>query len=121
MKNPDERAKELHEKISDEFKKRMITIAVGNTDSELSLVGTSEKFMQHEVLDSMKVNEIVATPNFGTHAEEDIIEEATKLNLTVTEIGASRPICLDCQELLESKNIKSKTEFSGKQSTKRRK
>ncbi|PID89699.1 MAG: hypothetical protein CSB01_00635 [Bacteroidia bacterium] len=119
-KNPDKRAKELINSMDDEFKKRKITIAVGNTKKNISLVGTSDKYMPKDILAAMTENEIVATPNDGKHAEEDIVIEAEKRDLTVTEIGASRPICLDCEKLLKAKNIKAKTEFSGKKSKKRR-
>ena len=54
MKNPDKRAKELHHKIRDEFKKRKITIAVGNTEEELAIVGTSEQYLQKDVLKAFK-------------------------------------------------------------------
>ncbi len=37
-KNPDERAKELHEKIKDPRKKRSTTTAVGSTKTETSIV-----------------------------------------------------------------------------------
>ena len=119
-KDPDERAKELINFIDDEFKKRKITIAVGNTDSDVSLVGTSDKYMQKDVLAAMTENEIVAKPNEGKHAEEDIVTEAEKRELRVTEVGASRPICLDCEELLKTQNIEARTEFNGKKSRKRR-
>ncbi len=117
--NPDKRAKELHSKIRDEFKRRKITIAVGNTNKEISLVGTSELYLQKDVLNAMNKNEIVAKPNLDKHAEEDIIEEANKRNLKITEIGSSRPICFDCEALLKKLNISTKTKFSGKKSKKR--
>ena len=120
-KNPEERAKELLDKIKDDFKKRKITIAVGKTDSDFSLVGTSEKYMQNDVLNSIEKNEIVATPNQNKHAEEDIIDEAEKREVKITDIGASRPICIDCEEIIKENNITSHTEFSGKKSKKRRK
>ena len=120
-KNPDKRAKDLHNEIKDEFKKRKITIAVGYTDSDFSIVGTSEKYMQEDILNAMNENEIVATPNYDKHAEEDIIAEAEKREVNVTDIGASRPICIDCEEIIKNKNITSHTEFSGKKSKKRRK
>ncbi len=120
-KNPDKRAKELHNEIKDEFKKRKITIAVGYTDSDFSLVGTSEKYMQDDVLNALNENEIVATPNYDKHAEEDIIEEAEKREVKVTDIGASRPICSDCEEIIKENKITTHTEFSGKKSKKRRK
>jgi len=49
----------------------------------------------------------------GNHAEENVIDEADERNLTITEIGASRPICHDCQYKIEEKGIEAKTEFSG--------
>lgn len=67
----------------------------------------------------MNKNEIVAKPNLDKHAEEDIIEEANKRNLKITEIGSSRPICFDCEALLKKLNISTKTKFSGKKSKKR--
>ena len=117
--DPDKHAKELLNKIKDEFKKRKITIAVGNTDEEISIVGTSERYMQKDVLDAIKENEIVAKPNINKHAEEDILEEANARNLRITEIGASRSICLDCEILLQELNIPTKTKYSGKKSKKR--
>jgi hypothetical protein len=120
MKNSEKRAKELHNLIQDEFKKRKITIAVGNTDSNFAIVGTSEKYMQKDVLNEIEENEVLATPNQDKHAEEDIIEEADKREVNVTEIGASRPICSDCEELIKQRNITAKTKFSGKLSRKRR-
>lgn len=120
-KNPEKRAKELHNEIKDEFKKRKITIAVGNTDNDFSLVGTSEKYMQNDVLKAMNDDEVIATPNYDKHAEEDIIYEAEKRDVKVTDIGASRPICLDCEDIIKENNITPHTEFSGKKSKKRRK
>mgnify|MGYP006290968907 CR=1 FL=1 len=120
-KNPGKRAKELHNEIKDEFKKRKITVAVGNTNSDFSLVGTSEKYMQEDVLNAMNEDEIVAKPNYDKHAEEDIIQEAEKRKVKVTNIGASRPICIDCEKLIKENNITSHTTFSGKKSKKRRK
>ena len=121
MKDPQERAKELHDLIQDEFKKRKVTIAVGNTDSDFAIVGTSERVMQKDVLKGIKEDEVVAKPNKDKHAEEDIVAEADKREVNVVEIGASRPICSDCEELIKGRNIETKTPFSGKKSIKRRK
>ncbi len=118
--NPDKRAKELHKEIKDEFKKRKITIAVGHTNSDLSLVGTSERYMNKDVINAMNENEVIAKPNYNKHAEEDIIEEAEIRELKVTDIGASRPICSDCEKLIKENSIIAHTEFSGKKSKKRR-
>lgn len=120
MKDTNDRAKELHEEIKDEFKRRKITIAVGNTTENIALVGTSERYMQSDILKALEEHEIVATPQVGKHAEEDILDEAQRRELTIETMGASRPICLDCEQLLVDKQIESKTPFSGKKSRNRR-
>ncbi len=119
MKNPDLRAKELHEKIKDKRKKDQITTAVGNTSQNIAIIGTSDIYLRKEIRDSLFQYEIEAKSKIGNHAEQNIIEEAIKQNLTVTEIGASRDICIDCQDILESMNIVAKTPFSGKKSKNR--
>lgn len=48
------------------------------------------------------------------------MDEATERSLTLLEIGASRPICLDCEEMIKAKGIETLTEFSGKVSKNRR-
>jgi hypothetical protein len=48
------------------------------------------------------------------------MDEAQERNLTLIEIGASRPICLDCEEKIRLGGIETQTEFSGKPSKKRR-
>jgi hypothetical protein len=65
-------------------------------------------------------HEIIARSRTGNHAEENVMDEATERNLTLVEIGVSRPICLDCEELIKDKGIETKTEFSGKISKNRR-
>lgn len=48
------------------------------------------------------------------HTEESLIKSG-KGN---TEIEASRPVCLDCEGLVNEKGVKSKTPHSGKKSRK---
>ena len=50
------------------------------------------------------------------HAEESLI----KSGKGITEIEDSRPICLDCKDLMNEKGVKSETPRSGKKSRKRR-
>ena len=119
-KNPDERARELHELIEDERKKRHTTTAVGNTTEEISIIGTNEEYMRLEIRRALFEHEIIAKSRAGNDAEENVMEEATQRNLTLIEIGASRPICLDCEEKIKANGIETQTAFSGKVSKNRR-
>ncbi len=118
--DPDKRAKELHDLIKDERKKRHTTTAVANTQEDQTIVGTSDSYMRKEIKEALLEHETPADLIDGNHAEENVIDMAEKLKLNITEIGASRPICADCEELLKEKNIEAKTEFSGKKSKKRK-
>ena len=119
-KNTDERAKELQNLIESERTKRHTTTAVGNTKQDITIVGTSETYMRPEIKEALLIHEIAAKSKKGNHAEENVIDEAVKQNLNITEIGASRPICLDCEEKIKQKNITTTTKFSGKKSRKRK-
>lgn len=119
-KNPDKRAKELHEKIKDSRKKRSVTTAVRNTETEISIVGTSDRYLRKEIREALNENELEAKSILGNHAEQNVLAEAEKRNLTIVEIGASRPICLDCEEELKEKGIFSWSPFSGKKSRNRK-
>jgi len=118
-KKSHERAKELHDKIKNAYTKRNTTIAVLNTEEEITLVGSSEDALRKEVRESLEENEQEVKDK--GHAEEKVIKSAKNQNLTPTEIGASRPICLDCEELIKENDIPTETPFSGKRSKKRRK
>jgi hypothetical protein len=48
-KNPTSRAEELHSLIEDERKRRHTTTAVGDTNSEISIVGTNEEYLRAEI------------------------------------------------------------------------
>jgi len=119
-KNPDERAKELHDLIEDERKKRHTTTAVGNTEEDITIIGTNEEYLRFEIRKGLHEHEIIAKSRAGNHAEENVVDEAENRNLTLVEIGASRPICLDCEEKIKAKGIDARTEFSGKTSKNRR-
>lgn len=118
-KDPTQRAHELHELIEDERRKRNTTTAVGNTDTEVSIVGTSELYLRTEIKKGLLPHEIVAKSQVGNHAEENILHTAAEKNLKILSIGASRPICLDCEEQIKALNIETSTPFSGKKSKNR--
>lgn len=118
-KNPTERAEELHNLIEDERKRRHTTTAVGNTEGEITIVGTNEEYLRTEIRRALLPHEIIAKSKPGNHAEENIIDEAQEKNLSIIEIGASRLICLDCEELLNELGINTQTGFSGRKSKNR--
>ncbi len=119
-KNPHDRAKELHDLITDERKRRHTTTAVGSTFEDISIVGTNEEYLRLEIRRALLEHEIIARSRAGNHAEENVIDEAEERNLTLASIGASRPICLDCEEKIKGRDIETQTEFSGKVSRNRR-
>jgi hypothetical protein len=55
-----------------------------------------------DIRKALEDHEIIAKSYLGNHAEENIIAEAEIRNLTLFEMGASRPICLDCEDLLNT-------------------
>lgn len=118
-KDPTERARELHELIEDERRKRHTTTAVGNTETEVSIIGTNELYLRSEIRKGLLGHEIIAKSKPGNHAEENILDTAAEKNLKIVAIGASRPICLDCEEKISALGIKTNTEFSGKKSKNR--
>jgi len=118
-KEPTERAEELHELIEDERKKRNTTTAVGDTSTDISIIGTNEIYLRSEIRRGLLPHEIIAKSKPGNHAEENILETAAERNLKIVTIGASRPICLDCEEKIKDLGIETKTKFSGKKSKNR--
>jgi hypothetical protein len=116
----DKRAKELHDLIENERTKRQTTIVVGNTEEVITIIGTTEEYLRNEIKEALNANEIQAKSTKGNYAEENVMEEADEKNLTITEIDASRPICIDCEIKIRKKNIVAKIEFSGKKSKNRK-
>ncbi|MCB1157408.1 MAG: hypothetical protein H7A25_16355 [Leptospiraceae bacterium] len=114
---PEKRAISLHSLIKHLFTRNKNTTAVLNTKEKISIVGSSEKRLRPEVRAGLKENEIEATG--PGHAEEKVIKKAEIEKLHPTEIGVSRPICLDCKSLILQKDIQTKTNFSGKKSKNR--
>ena len=109
MADPEKRAKELHEKIKFKFTRDKNTTAVLNTDTNAVIVGSNEVRLRKEQREAMYNNEIEATGQ--GHAEVTVINKAEELELTGTEIGVSRPICKNCEELIKEKGVDNKTKF----------
>lgn len=118
-KDPTKRAQELHELMEDERRRRHTTTAVGDTDTDISIVGTNEIYLRTEIKRGLLPHEIVAKSKPGNHAEENILDTAAEKNLKIVNIGASRAICLDCEEKIKALEIETNTEFSGKKSKNR--
>ncbi len=115
----DKRVKELHGKLG-KITQDKTTTSVGLTEEQIGIVGSSEGRLRKIVKKALYDFEIEAKGQSGKHAEEYVIDEAEKRNLKLTNISASRPICIECQELIEGKEIKTNTSFSGKKSKKRK-
>ncbi len=113
-----QRAKELHAKLG-KVTQDKTTTAVGFTNEEIGIVGSSEGKLRKSIRKELYDFEIEAKGEPGQHAEEYVIEEAESQNLHLNQIAASRDICIECQELIDENGIEAKTPFSGKKSKKR--
>lgn len=117
--DPESRAKELHSLIKNKVARSFVTIAVLTTETETVIVGTNERKLREEQKDALFSEEIEAETHMGKHAEENVIAFAKKIGLEGKEIGVSRPICLDCENLIKEEGILAKTIFKGKKSKNR--
>ncbi|TAD97758.1 MAG: hypothetical protein EAZ97_11960 [Bacteroidetes bacterium] len=117
--DPDKRAKELHSLISPPMAQNFVTIAVLTTENETVIIGTNERKLRKKQVEALLENEIEAQIKEDKHAEEKVIQKALEMGLKGKEIGASRPICLDCEDLIKEESILPKTELKGKKSKKR--
>lgn len=117
--DPDKRAKELHSLITPPMAQNFVTIAVLTTENETVIIGTNERKLRKKQAEALLENEIEAQIKEDKHAEEKVIQKATELGLKGKEIGTSRPICLDCENLIKQEGIVPKTELKGKKSKKR--
>ncbi len=115
----DQRVKELHEKLGKTTQDKTTT-SVGLTEKQIGIVGSSEGKLRKTVKKALYDFEIEAKGLPGKHAEEYVIDEAAKRELKLTDISASRLICIECQKIIEEKKINTNTSFSGKKSKKRK-
>ncbi len=113
-KNPSEviisRAAELLSQIPENSRSR-ITMGVAIVDDAAGnrkvLVGTSEPngYLRPGVLLNDEL-EILAVGPGGSHAEADIVRYAKENDLEIIDIGATRPVCTECQRIIpEGTNI----------------
>ncbi len=109
--------KEIHGTLPAATQRR-VTTAVGLTEDGSTIIGSSEETLRRAQKALLSPGEIAAE-GLG-HAEETVINTAKGLNKKVAEMGARRPICSDCEELMKSKNIEIKSPTSGKKSRTRR-
>lgn len=120
FENQRERAKYLKNKIKNTIARNRTTIAIGITEDDDSIIGTSDNRMKKEVLNELDEKDIIATPHDYNHAEEDIIDEADSMKKKLKTIDASRDICIDCEEKMKERGIGTNTPFSGKKSRNRK-
>ena len=76
------------------------TTAVGTTADGMTLVASSEKNLSPAQRAALGANE-TAVSGIG-HAEETLINAADELGTTLTDIGASRPMCPYCQDAVNA-------------------
>ena len=97
-----------------------VTVAVGRGESGQLYVSTSEKTTRPAVrdwaTDNNATNVNSRTPNM--HAEESLRNFAPE---KMTEVGSSKPICLDCETGMRKNDIDfNESNTSGKQSRNRK-
>lgn len=117
--NVDERVEGLHLKLG-KVTQNKTTTSVAISKENVGIVGSSEGKLRKSISKELYDFEIEAKGEPGKHAEVYVMEEADKKDLTITNIAASRPVCIECEEIIKKKDIKTNTPFSGKKSKKRR-
>ncbi|MEE1947241.1 DUF6443 domain-containing protein [Pedobacter sp. KR3-3] len=106
------RAAEIHAEVSPATQRRT-TIAVGSaTDAAgnpVTIVGSSEVNLRAQQLKALKPGEVAAS-GIG-HAEVTVMNYAKANNMTVTNIGASRPICFNCALQIQANGVVAVTPY----------
>ncbi|MFJ1376765.1 RHS repeat domain-containing protein [Capnocytophaga canimorsus] len=108
--------KEAHNNLDKFAQKRRVT-AVGINEYGTLFVSSSTPKVDSKIVQWAEDNNItvVHSKSENVHAEEALI----KSNNGIIAIEASSKICIDCQTLMEEKNIKFETETTGKKSKNR--
>jgi hypothetical protein len=105
-----ERASEIHSAVPIGTQNRT-TIAVGEgTDASgnaVRVVGSSENRLRPAQRAILGNNEVEATG--AGHAETTVLNHAANNGINITNIGASRPICILCQTAIDAASAKSVT------------
>ena len=100
----------------DQTAQRFKTTAIGRSTSGKLFISSSDNIVPKVQRTWAESKGITVINMKDAHAEESLI----KSGKGITEIEASRPVCLDCEDLMNEKGVKSKTPRSGKKSRKRR-
>ena len=106
---------EAHSQL-DQTAQRFKTTAIGRSTSGKLFISSSDNIVPKVQRTWAESKGITVINMKDAHAEESLI----KSGKGITEIEASRPVCLDCEDLMNGKGVKSKTPRSGKKSRKRR-
>jgi len=100
------RAVELHNAIPNTIARKMTTTAVLTTDEGVTLVGSSEAYIDPAQRVLLQPDEIEVMGQAGVHAENKLIMAASSSGLTPNTMFVSRfPVCQPCQALLNFFNI----------------
>ena len=110
-------AKEAHSNLDKFAQKRRVT-AVGVNEYGTLFVSSSTPKVDSKIVKWAEDNNITVVHSRleNVHAEEAL----ARSNNGIIAIEASSKICIDCQTLMEEKNIKFETETTGKKSKKRK-
>ena len=106
---------EAHTQL-DQTAQRFKTTAIGRSTSGKLFISSSDNIVPKVQRTWAESKGITVINMKDAHAEESLI----KSGKGITEIEASRPVCLDCEDLMNEKGVKSETPRSGKKSRKRR-
>ncbi|MCR8559916.1 hypothetical protein KXD93_19855 [Mucilaginibacter sp. BJC16-A38] len=101
------RANDIHSAVPAATQNRT-TIAVADgidaNGKAVRVVGSSENRLRPAQRQMLKSNEIEATG--PGHAETTVLNHAVSNGISITDIGASRPICLLCQTAIDAAGAK---------------
>ncbi|WP_258521770.1 RHS repeat-associated core domain-containing protein, partial [Taylorella equigenitalis] len=102
-----------------ERSRKSVTVAVGRGESGKLYVATSEDYSRKGIKDWARDNNAInVNSKTNMHAEETLRNFAPE---KMSEIGSSKPICVDCEHGMRKNNIKFNEEnTSGSKSSKRK-
>ena len=106
---------EAHSQL-DETAQRYKTTAIGRDSKGKLYISSSDNIVPKPQRTWAESKGITVVNMKDTHAEESLI----KANKGIKDIEASRPVCLDCEDLMKKKKVKTNTPLSGKKSRKRK-
>jgi RHS repeat-associated protein len=116
VKALDERAKEIHSVLPEATQRRTTTAVaeVTNSDGTTSVLVSSSEVRLRPAQRSVLKTEEVAVKGAG-HAEQTIINHANANGQKVKAVGASRPICSNCENAINNAGAKPVGKLKGKE------